>query len=105
MSNRRGDRNSTPSEQTLPKQQAMPGGAGQAHHQDEGGEGEGADLKREDMPLIKSDNETSLFSKQVKIVPAAIGGLGALTTTYFLKVLFLDQYKRFYSPSLFGKER
>ena len=49
MSNRRGDRNSTPSEQTLPKQQAVPGGAGQAHHQDEGGEGEGADPEQEDV--------------------------------------------------------
>ena len=42
-------------------------------------------LGLKDMPPIKSDKDTSLFSKQVKIALAAIGGLGALATTYLLK--------------------
>ena len=51
MSNRRGDRNSAPSGQTLPRQQAVPGGAGQADYQDEGREGEGADTEQEDVRI------------------------------------------------------
>lgn len=51
MSNRRGDRNSASSEQTLPQQQAVPGGADQTHRQDEGGEGEGADPQQEDVRI------------------------------------------------------
>ena len=63
MSNRRGDRNSTPSEQTLPKQQAVPGRAGQAHHQDENGEGEGADSEQEDVRVKRHATIVSFWCR------------------------------------------